>query len=62
MKKYILLLIFICAIFVGAFIIYASITDLNIPKPTWLLFAVFSFISAAYNFYNYRTYRDKEKK
>ena len=61
MKKYILLF-FICAIFVDVFIIYASITDLNIPKPIWLLFAVFSFAAAAYNFYNYRTYRDKEKK
>ena len=62
MKKYFLLLIFTCSILVDVFIICASSADLNIPKLIWLLFAVCSFVSAAYNFSNYRTYRDKEKK
>ena len=62
MKKYVMLVAGICGILSGIFIIYASIVDMHIPKAIWLLLAICSFISAAYNFYIYRGSRDKGKK
>ena len=47
----------VCGIFVGIFILYASIVDMQIPKVIWILLAICSFISAAYNFFNYRDKR-----
>ena len=57
MKKVLMLPAGICGILVSVYILYASIVDIAVPKPVWLVMACCTLVSAVINFTNYRNGR-----